>query len=109
MIQTIKSNQWPEMQVEITNMLTLSTAHLKPETLKDLDDTASKLHEELMICKKGQDSECYGYIIYCMDISVMNDYPDLKACAEFSLEIGCDIICFDSDAETVPVLPVYRF
>ena len=91
--------------LEITNMLTLSTAHIKEETAKMLD--AGK--DCITVFSKGG----YGWFIY-VDKEVLeenkNSLPnDLLATIQLADENNCNWLCLDCDGEITEALPTYEW
>ena len=100
---------------EISKMLTLSTAHVTPDTLdligKDADDNLMGLP----IYRK----ESFGYFIYVPDASGSDDDgdpvygfkdsvpDDLLALLRYCRDLGCGILCLDCDGPEVSYLPMY--
>lgn len=88
--------------MDITRILTISTAHITEETDKKLQDNSEFNLMALSVYKK----EDYGYWIY-VD-SPCDDVPeDLKQCLELALKYDCQWLCLDCDGEEVPELPTY--
>ena len=94
------------MDLEISKMITLSTAHLSPKTMDKLDDDVSYIPP---VYKKDN----YGYFVLSnkdvVEDFLGNEYcpKDLKQCVEFARMHGCDWIMFDGDADEVEELDVY--
>ena len=94
------------MDLEISKMITLSTAHLSPDTMDKLDADYSSVPP----CFK---KDKFGYFVLS-NKDVMEDcgddeyFPkDLKQCVEFARLHDCDWIMFDGDADEVEELDVY--
>ena len=92
--------------MEITKMLTISTAHVSNETaeLLDIDDILG-----VVLYPKDD----YGWFIH-IDEDFMNDYEDeipkeLFKLMKFTKDIGCDWLCLDSDGEVLEYLDVYEW
>lgn len=104
--------------MEITKMLTISTAHMKPSTHKELI-RASDPHFQstcvfdynipFAVYRKGD----YGFIIYItedtMDRAIIGELcpRDLLKAAIFAGEHECNILCLDRDGEILPELTDY--
>lgn len=95
----------PEMKHEIDSMLTVSTAHIKAETAKLLEDESI---EGVTVYKK----DIYGWFIY-IDINNSGigetNLVDLNNIIHFALNQGCSIICIDRDGDTIDGLAVYEW
>lgn len=95
----------PEMKHEIDSMLTVSTAHIKAETAKLLEDESI---EGVTVYKK----DIYGWFIY-IDINNSGisetNLVDLNNIIHFALDQGCSIICIDRDGDTIDGLAVYEW
>ncbi len=94
------------MRLEISKMITLSTAHISPDTLDKLDNGSSAVPP----CYKKDE---FGYFVLS-NKDVLSDYEDneyfpkdLKQCVEFARVHDCDWIMFDGDAGEVEELDVY--
>lgn len=90
-------------ELEISRTLVISTAHISPQTARLMDD--DDIHAGFYSAGES------GYNILTVD---WEDYSgmmpdDLKACVKFAAEHGCDWLCLDGDARTVPGLPVYEW
>lgn len=105
------AEMFKEQKHEISNMLTISTAHIKPETAKWLERQWEIFDSSIVIFSKG----VYGWF-------VLTDYPedelqevyntipdDLVAIFKLSKELCCEWVCLDRDAETVPDLLIYEW
>lgn len=91
--------------LEIDKMLTLSTAHISPETRKWLDSESKTDSSCLTVYKKRG----FGWFIYLPECkSDTNELPDdLLKCCELAADTECLVLCFDSDAIPLPYLPEY--
>ena len=105
--------------MEITKMLTISTAHVKPSTHKELI-RASDPHFQstcvfdynipFAVYRKGD----YGFIIYItedtMDRALMGELcpNDLTKVALYTVDHECNVLCLDADGEILPDLPNYK-
>ena len=104
--------------MEISKMLTLSTAHLRPCTREALTesslcDMVNSALDWLPVYSKSNGGEEYGWFAYINDIDepqireLRDSYEDLYDCIRFAQKHDCEIICFDRDAEELPDLPTY--
>ena len=90
--------------MEPSTMLTLSTAHLKKETVEAFD--AGHVPEGLVIYPKGD----YGYFVYVTDDALKHyhDYSDeLKALTHAAFNYNASVLCFDRDGIVSPCYPKY--
>lgn len=95
--------------MEISKMLTISTAHITEETADALNKSVYGLESCIDLCvyeKKG-----YGFFIHIPeDWEEKRNIPmDLQACVKLADVNGCIWLCLDRDAETVNQLPVYEW
>lgn len=87
---------------ELDRMITLSTAHIRPETGKWIDSNI----ETLPVYRK----DGYGWFIFTQQVSVNSEIPpDLKKVIMFGLVNNYEILCLDGDAGTIDSLPVYEW
>lgn len=96
---------------QLSFMLTLSTAHICPDTAELLDAEAldSNHLQYLPVYSKDE----YGWFIYLSSYHLA-DKPqvpeDLRACIEYAQNLGCEILCLDRDGEQVEDrLPIYNW
>ena len=94
--------------LEISRTLTISTAHIRSQTARMMDMGA--IHAGFY--SAGE----FGYHILTVGWEDYSDVmhgdaipDDLKACVKFAAKHGCDWLCLDTDARTVPDLPVYEW
>jgi hypothetical protein len=98
-----------EKKLEISKMLTISTAHITPETYDGIVCAYFDGDDEYITypfyLKDG-----YGWFI-CTDENYANESnPEcIKDCMKFAREHGCDWLCLDSDGPIVDGLPVYEW
>lgn len=92
-----------EDTLEISYMLTISTAHIRPETSSLLDKDAVGL----IVYQAG---EC-GHMVVTTGLEFCRECipEDLNVCVKYAAEHDCDLLHFDNDAQTVPDLPVYEW
>lgn len=85
------------MTLEISKILTLSTAHISFQT-------ASLLDQDALECSRRTDE--YGYVIntYWADHSLTQD---LNQVLDFARDNGCDYVNLDRDGPVVDELPAY--
>lgn len=99
-------------KLEISKMLTLSTAHLRASTLTLMDGNDI---DGIVLWPKGE----YGYFVWVPDHGPQGNekaielYPDavpneLRVILEFGREHGCEFVCFDCDSNTVEGLVIYE-
>ena len=97
--------------MEITKMLTLSTAHITQNTCKRLETDPDDNNLGLSVYKKAD----YGFFIYlpAEDEKLPSHYnslpEDLYMCLFFAHELGCEILCFDCDGPIEPFLQTYEW
>lgn len=90
--------------LEIAQMLTLSTAHIKEETADFLDNE----DYALVVYPKSE----YGWFILA-DLDSLSEEElslipnDLMAVIQFAKENGCSWLCLDRDGSEIEQLPVY--
>lgn len=96
-------------QAAITCMLTLSTAHLSPETRKLMSDMRFVERADVSIYSKSMFGYEFGWFVYTEAPDPEGNLPrDLQACIEYALARDCKLICFDRDAEPIGKLPTYE-
>lgn len=95
---------------EVTSIVTLSTAHLKPETRILLDDEPEANLFGLTVYPKAG----FGWFIAvddtalkAMNENVVCDFMDLYTCLNFANAKNCGWLCFDCDADVVAGLAFY--
>ena len=90
--------------MEITKMLTLSTAHITDSTMEQLDREPVYNNLGLCVYKKSD----YGWFIYLdntMDLTDMRLPNDLLKCLALAKSVGCDVLCLDCDGPEELFLP----
>ena len=101
------TNKDVESTLEIAKILTLSTAHIRPETAERLDNGLKGL---IPVYKYE-----YGWIIFSTAATYHEeDYAtlpeDLKACVSLAVKHGCDWLRLDCDGERYEgLLPLYEW
>lgn len=92
----------------ITCMLTLSTAHLSPETRALMSDMRFVERADVSIYGKSMFGYEFGWFVYTEAPDPEGNLPrDLEACIKYALARDCGLICFDRDAEPIGELPAY--
>lgn len=94
-------------KLDIAKILTLSTAHIKPETATMLDNEPNTDNLGLSVYDKAR----YGWFIYIDSVidDVLDHLPeDLKACIAFAKEQECEWLCLDADGEEIEELNTYQ-
>lgn len=94
---------------EINTMLTISTAHISPQTREEwqetLDTNSYQTNEDFVIY--GKDG--YGFFMYITNkTGEHTTNKTLKKIIEFAVDYNADIICFDSDGPTIDSLKKYE-
>ena len=90
--------------LEISKMLTLSTAHITKDTNRLLANEPYADGIQLSVFTKAD----FGYFIYVNDNLENRNIPgDLKVCLELAKENGCKWLCLDCDGDTVEGLEEY--
>ncbi len=90
--------------MEITKMLTLSTAHLKDETVELLDSNSTDVPPHY-------NKADYGWFVYVPEY--LKEYSsvapaDLMACLRLAQKKNCTWVMFDRDADPIRELPCLR-
>lgn len=83
-------------KLEITKMLTISTAHISENTASILALTAdsdTNYFDNLSVYEKNN----AGFFIYILSKNYDSNIPsDLKDCIDLAIENNCSILCLDS-------------
>lgn len=106
--------------MEISKMLTLSTAHITKETADKLDfeyeDSTYDEYCENSICFNGGFSlyrkDCFGWFIHIPHESMLDEPiipDDLRDCFIFAKNNGCDWLCLDADGLIEKSLKTYEW
>lgn len=96
--------------MEISKMLTISTAHIHPHHAEILFDKVRDNSAEMIVYEKCE----YGWFIYTGEF-VFKDWDlskipsSVKDCMRFARNNGCDWLCLDRDGELVDDLPEYEW
>lgn len=89
--------------MEITKMLTLSTAHIPESIAKSLETEPETDNFGLSVYPFA-----YGFWIFIPDYGLRETIPKpLAACLRLAKENGCEWLRLDCDAEPLDELPVY--
>lgn len=95
--------------MDISKVLTISTAHITEETDRKLQDNSELNLMDLSVYEKGE----YGYWIYIDPLDILmchaNIPEDLLNCIKFARQNDCRWLCLDCDGEVVPELPTYEW
>lgn len=117
----IKSFDIKQPDVEITQMLTLSTAHILPSTSLALNNELLNMQKQeltncdldgLCIFVKHDGRDNYGYYIYCDKLNLNNELfekmpDDLKKIVKLARQLECNVICLDAAGPIILGLPYY--
>ena len=103
------------MANNIQNMLCLSTVHIKPETLENLQE-GNYVHLTSYRKEHPADSEeVYGAFVYVPSVCLeegseeLEDIPeDLRIVLNYADSFNCQWLMFDCDEEEIGELPAYR-
>lgn len=93
---------------EIDRVMTVSTAHVSPETARAMDDDPEANQITLPVYRKGE----FGWFVYLNGSSehdVLNLPDDLRACVRLARANDCSILCLDRDAATLRSLPTHSW
>lgn len=96
--------------MEITNMLTISTAHIAESTANFLEELVNNKHSDRFDVPMVM-QHTYGFIIWVgQDDITPKEYgisEDLRACMQLAYNNACHWLNLDSDAEIVPDLETF--
>jgi len=95
--------------MEISKMLTLSTAHITRETAEALGSPPSDHTHEWLEWFSYYDKADYGWWIPTNSAELKQLPPDLAACIRFAKSNGCDWLCLDCDGPIENCLPTYEW
>lgn len=104
-----------ETTLEITQMITISTAHIAEKTAGELYGITHRhpgYLPEVVKFPTVYEKFPYGYFFYLSeDIDDLKDEmpPDLWACCEFATEHGCNWLCIDADGPVMEGLKTYEW
>lgn len=91
--------------MEISKMLTVSTAHITQTTAEILDDGV----RDLIVYKKDE----YGWFIVVPESDVIvhlwTVLPNLMTLLAFAKDLGCDWLCLDRDGEVLEYIKSYEW
>lgn len=100
--------------LEISKMLTLSTAHITKETAEKLEnrlphfDSFWSAADHIAV----YDKDDYGWWILVSELNYaeLSQLPvDLAACCRLAMRNGCDWLCLDCDGPIEDCLPTYEW
>ena len=92
--------------MEITKMLTLSTAHITEDTNRLLANEPYTDGMQLSVFTKAD----FGWFIYINDDFENRSIPDdLRACLELAKKNECKWLCLDCDGDVVDELEEYEW
>jgi len=92
--------------MEITKMLTISTAHITKETADLLNIEPDNDNMQLSVYNKAD----FGWFIYVnIDLDNRNIPDDLRRCLDLAKDNDCNWLCLDCDGEVVDGLDVYEW
>lgn len=101
--------------LEISKMLTLSTAHLMYSTQNELAVMCEPCDEYIYHQFSVYPKETFGWFIYPAvnkfqfhEEHIFSLPEDLIACFSLARDLGIDVLCFDCDAEELEYLPKYE-
>ena len=93
--------------LEISKILTISTAHISLIGAEYLDYEVETGTTELIVYEKGE----YGWLIlarYCDEDGYDSDVPKcIRDCIDLAKKHDCEWLCLDRDGEVVSELPNY--
>ena len=92
--------------LEISKMLTVSTAHVKEETLEALSETLQN-DIGLPVYVKGNpdNGSNFGVYIYLEPAGLSQISEDLKPLIDIAIENNCNVLCLDGDG---PILKGFK-
>lgn len=106
------------MKPNISNILELSTAHLKPETRQILKEYGTNTFDALdavAVYPKCLYLDIIGWFMYPTanpstgNFSYENHtYQDIKDAMMLAEKYNCSMVCFDVDEDTTDELPIYN-
>ena len=99
--------------MEITSMLTLSTAHIRLQTVNQLNTEGSPAEKCLVIFPKRE----YGWFIHIpcdyeefLAYDISSDFPnDLRVLMDYCHEHGIEWLCLDRDGPEEDDFPTYQW
>lgn len=106
------------MKTNISNILELSTAHLRPKTRELLTEegvNAFDILDAVAIYPKYARHEIIGWFMYPTDNPSSGDfscygdtYDDIKNAMLLAEKHNCSMVCFDVDEDVTDELPIYN-
>lgn len=91
-------------KLEITNLLTISTAHITESTAAFLDN---KDREELVVYEKGEFGWFIALTTYYLEDELKQIPDDLAKIIYFALGANCQWLCLDQDGDVINGLPTF--
>ena len=92
--------------MEISKILTISTAHITEETARLLDIEPDNDNMHLSVYNKAE----FGWFVYVYkNIDAINVPDDLRKCLELAKANDCEWLCLDCDADVVDELDEYEW
>ena len=93
--------------MEISKMLTISTAHITEETANKLDREINENIIGLCVYEKTD----FGWFIHVPDDleEVVESLRDLCECLLLAKDLGCEWLCLDCDGEVLSYLDTYEW
>ena len=91
--------------MDITKMITISTAHITNQTIEFLEKEAYR-NNELVVYPKAE----YGWFIYVCEDDIENTdlNIDLRDCLSFAYGNDCQWLAFDRDGVIENNLSIYQ-
>ena len=95
--------------MEISKMLTISTAHITEKVLEQMDNECiwDNPNFPVIYSKFG-----YGYFVHIPDEDIIELYPDtpyvLYKVMQLAKDNGCEWLCIDTDGEVIDGLKTYE-
>lgn len=102
-------------KLDITKMLTVSTAHIHYETMDKILEDGTKNDLGLAVYKKSAPSgENYGVFLYLSPGAAYGETnenmpEELAALIKFARDNGCGILCLDSDGMELEGYPTFEW
>lgn len=103
----------PPVKLDISKMLTVSSAHVSEETFEALsiDELLNEIMLPIYTKNTPDNGSNFGLYIYLDQTCLaQGKIPnDLKPLIELALKNKCDVICLDSDGPELENLPLYNW
>lgn len=100
--------------LEITKMLTLSTAHISQDTAAKLEQESDTNAMGLTVYEKSGSGASYGWFLYISPehtagyskqaVQAGTLPSDLASCMALAHDMGCTVLCLDCEGPIVPYL-----